>query len=85
MTRAALALAVEHVRFAQLDREENNAVKQLVAPVRVSASMLGELCGLSTRSVAELLVEVGDLCRFVIHRRMMRDVKAANASALLAA
>lgn len=30
----------------------------------MSASTLGELCGLSTRSVAELLVEVGDPRRF---------------------
>jgi len=32
--------------------------------VRRSGSTLGELCGLSTRSVAELLVEVGDVRRF---------------------
>ena len=32
--------------------------------MRVSASTLGELCGLSTRSVAELLVDVGDPRRF---------------------
>jgi transposase len=32
--------------------------------VRQSGSTLGELCGLSTRSVAELLVEVGDPRRF---------------------
>jgi hypothetical protein len=32
--------------------------------VRESGSTLGELCGLSTRSVAELLVEVGDPRRF---------------------
>jgi len=57
-------LDAHHARIAQLDREENNAVKQLEALVRVSASTLGELCGLSTRSVAELLVEVGDPRRF---------------------
>ena len=34
------------------------------ALVRQSGSTLGELCGLSTRSVAELLVEVGDPRRF---------------------
>ena len=32
--------------------------------MRQSGSTLGELCGLSTRSVAELLVEVGDARRF---------------------
>ena len=32
--------------------------------MRQSGSTLGELCGLSTRSVAELLVEVGDPRRF---------------------
>jgi transposase len=32
--------------------------------VRQSGSTLDELCGLSTRSVAELLVEVGDPRRF---------------------
>jgi hypothetical protein len=32
--------------------------------VRQSGSTLGELCGLDTRSVAELLVEVGDARRF---------------------
>ena len=57
-------LDAHHARIAQLDREENHAVKQLEALVRVSASTLGELCGLSTRSVAELLVEVGDPRRF---------------------
>ena len=32
--------------------------------MRQSGSTLGELCGLSTRSVAELLVEIGDPRRF---------------------
>ena len=32
--------------------------------MRQSGSTLGELCGLSTRSVAELLVETGDVRRF---------------------
>ena len=47
-----------------LDREEKQVVAQLDALVRQSGSTLGELCGLSTRSVAELLVEVGDPRRF---------------------
>ena len=47
-----------------LDLEEKQVVAQLEALVRQSGSTLGELCGLSTRSVAELLVEVGDPRRF---------------------
>jgi len=39
-------------------------VAQLQALVDQSGSTLGELCGLSTRSVAQLLVEVGDPRRF---------------------
>ena len=47
-----------------LDREEKQVVAQLETLVRRSASTLGELCGLNTRSVAELLVETGDPRRF---------------------
>ena len=47
-----------------LDREEKQVVAQLEALVRQSGSTLGELCGLNTRSVAELLVEIGDVRRF---------------------
>jgi transposase len=47
-----------------LDREERQVVAQLEELVQQSGSTLGELCGLSTRSVAELLVEVGDTRRF---------------------
>ncbi|MCA1678817.1 MAG: transposase [Actinobacteria bacterium] len=57
-------LDTHRARIAQLDRDEQAAVKQLEALVRASHSTLGELCGLSTRSVAELLVEVGDPRRF---------------------
>ena len=57
-------LDADRARIAQLDRDEQAAVKQLEALVRASHSTLGELCGLSTRSVAELLVEVGDPRRF---------------------
>jgi len=48
-----------------LDLEEKHVVAQLEALVRQSGSALGELCGLSTRPVAELLVEVGDPRRFI--------------------
>ncbi len=47
-----------------LDGQEREVVAELEALVRESGSTLGELCGLSTRSVAELLVEVGDPRRF---------------------
>jgi transposase len=47
-----------------LDLEEKQVVAQLDTLVDQSGSTLGELSGLSTRSVAELLVEVGDARRF---------------------
>ena len=47
-----------------LDLEEKQVIAQLDALVRENGSTLGELSGLSTRSVAELLVEVGDVRRF---------------------
>ena len=47
-----------------LDREETQVVAELEALVGAAGSTLGELCGLSTRSVAELLVETGDPRRF---------------------
>jgi transposase len=51
-------------QIAALDRDEKAVVTQLGALVRSSGSTLGELCGLDTRSVAELLAEVGDPRRF---------------------
>jgi transposase len=47
-----------------LDLEEKQVLEHLDALVDRSGSTLGELSGLSTRSVAELLVEVGDARRF---------------------
>ena len=47
-----------------LELEEKQVVAQLEELVDRSGSTLGELSGLSTRSVAELLVEVGDARRF---------------------
>ena len=47
-----------------LDLEEKQVIAQLEGLVDQSGSTLGELSGLSTRSVAELLVEVGDARRF---------------------
>jgi hypothetical protein len=51
-------------QITALALEEQHVVAQLDALVGQSGSTLGELCGLSTRSVAELLVEVGDPRRF---------------------
>src|SRR5947209_8094706 len=53
-----------HTQIQGLDREEKQVVAQLEALVRQSGSTLGELCGLNTRSVAELLVEPGAPRRF---------------------
>jgi len=47
-----------------LELEEKQVVAQLEELVDRSGSTLGELSGLRTRSVAELLVEVGDPRRF---------------------
>lgn len=51
-------------RIATLDAEERRVAKQLAALTRQAGSTLDELCGLDTRSAAELLVEVGDPRRF---------------------
>jgi transposase len=57
-------LADYRQRIRQLDADERAACRQLAALVQASASTLDQLCGLSTRSVAELLAEVGDPRRF---------------------
>jgi transposase len=51
-------------QIARLDAQERDATNQLRALVATADTTLDELCGLSTRSVAELLVEVGDPRRF---------------------
>ena len=53
-----------HQQIGELDTQERQVVAELAALVRASGSTLDELCGLATRSVAELLVEVGDVRRF---------------------
>ena len=64
-TRLRLQLLdVYYQQIQALDREEKQVVAALDALVRQSGSTLGELCGLCTRSVAELLVETGDPRRF---------------------
>jgi hypothetical protein len=50
--------------IAELDAKEKVVTARLHALVDEAGSTLGELCGLSTRSAAELLVEVGDPRRF---------------------
>jgi transposase len=51
-------------QIAKLDSEEKTITRELRALVQASGSTLEQLCGLSTISVAELLVEVGDPRRF---------------------
>jgi transposase len=51
-------------QIAALDRQEKQVVARLCELVQASGSTLCELCGLEVRSVAELLVEVGDVRRF---------------------
>jgi len=53
-----------HAQIKALDLEEKQVIAQLEVLVEQSGSTLGELSGLRTRSVAELLVEVGDARRF---------------------
>jgi transposase len=64
-TALRLRLLDEHRRqIIQLDADEQAACRELAALVSMSGSTLDQLCGLSTRSVAELLAEVGDPRRF---------------------
>ncbi len=57
-------LDIYRAQIGVLDREEKDVVAQLRELVAANGSTLAELCGLDTRSVAELLVEVGDPRRF---------------------
>lgn len=64
-TALRLRLLDEHARtISLLDAREREATKQLAKLVAATESTLGELCGLATATVAELLVEVGDPRRF---------------------
>ena len=67
-------------QIAKLDAQDKQVTAELAALVKASGSTLGELCGLSTVLVAELLVEVGDPRRFTIG-----GFARFNASAPLAA
>jgi hypothetical protein len=53
-----------HAQIARLDAAEAEITRQLGLLVAAADTTLDELCGLATRSVAELLVEVGDPRRF---------------------
>jgi transposase len=57
-------LADYHAQITRLDAEERAVCRELATLVKSSGSTLDQLCGLSTRSVAELLIEVGDPRRF---------------------
>jgi hypothetical protein len=50
--------------IAKLDTEDKQVTRELRTLVQASGTTLNELCGLSTVSVAELLVEIGDPRRF---------------------
>jgi transposase len=64
-TALRLRLLADYQRqVTRLDSEERAVCRELATLVGASGSTLSELCGLSTRSVAELLVEVGDPRRF---------------------
>jgi transposase len=64
-TELRLRLLDHHAALiAELVRQDKEAARELEALVQRRGSTLGELCGLAPRSVAELLVEVGDPRRF---------------------
>jgi transposase len=69
-----------HAQISKLDAEEKQVIAELGELVLASRSTLGELCGLSTVLVSELLVEVGDPRRFT-----ERGFARFNASAPLQA
>jgi transposase len=65
-TRLRLQLLDSYAKeVAELDAKEKLAVRQLARLTKAAGSTLDGLCGISTRSSAELLVEVGDPRRFV--------------------
>jgi len=65
LTTVRLQLLDDHTAaVAELDAKEKEVTAKLHALVAEAGSTLDELCGPSTRSAAELLVEVGDPRRF---------------------
>lgn len=64
-TALRLRLLDDHVEaITQLDAREREAIRALEGLIEATGSTLGDLYGLSTRCVAELLVEIGDPRRF---------------------
>lgn len=59
-----LLLDEQYAAVSELDAREIQASKELEALTRRAGSTLDELCGIATRSAAELLVETGDPRRF---------------------
>ena len=64
-TALRLRLLDDHAEaISRLDAREREAAHALEQLIEVKGSTLGDLCGLSTRSVGELLVKIGDPRRF---------------------
>jgi len=64
-TALRLRLLGEHARaLSELEQREEEICCEMAKLVKQTGSTLDQLCGISTRSAAELLVEVGDPCRF---------------------
>lgn len=64
-TELRLRLLDHHAELiADVVKQDKEAARQLDVLVKRRGSTLGELCGLATRAVTELLVEVGDPRRF---------------------
>jgi transposase len=64
-TALRLRLLDEHAAaISELDAREREITRELATLIKVSGSTLDHLCGLATRTVAELLVEIGDPRRF---------------------
>lgn len=59
-------LDANHAEIAKLEKQKHAITRQLGELVRQTGTTLDQLCGLSTVSVAELLVEAGDVHRFTI-------------------
>lgn len=72
-TELRLRLLDEHAAaVTDLDARDRHAARELHALNDKAGSTLTELCGIAERSAAELLVEVGDPCRFVSERGFAR-------------
>lgn len=64
-TALRLRLLDEHAQvIADLDARDREISRELARLIKISGSTLDQLCGLATRTVAELLVEIGDPRRF---------------------